>query len=261
MLAPTQRSRISFATLDSILLNPMMTANTELGMSTRATRGDGDGNSSLATSVTSATLTSTVLTATTRGADSARVSNRDRDVDVDDDTVISGGLTGGGSVSYTGGGPPAPRHVLNPNNNRVVDMVSSVPEDRPQSPLTVMSEATASLAMLPSVASASVATSMAVAPSRAFASRRAAAAAVGESRPLANRVVSFTANDVFHVSTTTSQPSMYAYSEAGDSITMPDELDGDNLSDVADTFASSSRLWREEYEARLDAIQKRWGAE
>jgi len=201
------------------------------------------------------------LTATTRGADSARVSNRDRDVDVDDDTVISGGLTGGGSVSYTGGGPPAPRHVLNPNNNRVVDMVSSVPEDRPQSPLTVMSEATASVAMLPSVASASVATSMAVAPSRAFASRRAAAAAVGESRPLANRVVSFTANDVFHVSTTTSQPSMYAYSEAGDSITMPDELDGDNLSDVADTFASSSRLWREEYEARLDAIQKRWGAE
>jgi hypothetical protein len=98
---------------------------------------------------------------------------------------------------------------------------------------------------------------MAVAPSRAFASRRAAAVAVGESRPLANRVVSFTANDVFHVSTNTSQP--YAYSEAGDSITMPDELD--NLSDVADTFASSSRLWREEYEARLDAIQKRWGAD
>ena len=40
---------------------------------------------------------------------------------------------------------------------------------------------------------------------------------------------------------------------------MPDELD--NLSEVADTFATSARVWREEYEARLDALQKRWSNE
>jgi hypothetical protein len=45
-----------------------------------------------------------------------------------------------------------------------------------------------------------------------------------------------------------------------DSITMPDaELD--NLSEVAVTLASSARGWRDEYEARLDAIQKRMTSE
>jgi hypothetical protein len=41
-----------------------------------------------------------------------------------------------------------------------------------------------------------------------------------------------------------------------DTITMPDD-ELDNLSEVTDTFASSARRWRDEYEARLDAIQKR----
>lgn len=68
-------------------------------------------------------------------------------------------------------------------------------------------------------------------------------------RPLANRVVSFVSPDeIFQAS-----------SEAGDSVTIPDELD--NLSDMVDTFASGATRWREEYEARLDAIQKRWSSE
>ena len=43
---------------------------------------------------------------------------------------------------------------------------------------------------------------------------------------------------------------------AGDSVTVPDELD--NLSDVAEAFARSANQWREEYESRLDAIQKKY---
>jgi hypothetical protein len=40
-----------------------------------------------------------------------------------------------------------------------------------------------------------------------------------------------------------------------DSLTVPDELD--NLSDIDTAFASTSARWREEYEARLEALQKR----
>jgi hypothetical protein len=40
---------------------------------------------------------------------------------------------------------------------------------------------------------------------------------------------------------------------------MPDELD--NLSDGADEFANRARIWRDEYEARLDAIQKSWNVD
>ena len=43
--------------------------------------------------------------------------------------------------------------------------------------------------------------------------------------------------------------------EEDGSLTLPDELD--TFSDIADAFSASSRQWREEYEARLDAIQKR----
>jgi hypothetical protein len=53
-------------------------------------------------------------------------------------------------------------------------------------------------------------------------------------------------------------PQAQIANEAGDSITMPDELD--NLSEVAESFSTNSRLWREEYEARLDALQKRLNA-
>jgi hypothetical protein len=134
---------------------------------------------------------------------------------------------------------------------------------RSQSPLTVQSVATASVGPQ-SVASASVGTSIlstvAVAPARSFRARREAAARswglggdASSSRSLANRVVTFTNDESFFT------PPPEITEAGGDSITMPDELD--NLSDIADVFADRARVWREEYEARLDAIQKRWNAE
>ena len=42
-------------------------------------------------------------------------------------------------------------------------------------------------------------------------------------------------------------------SEAGDSVTMPDELD--NLSDVVDLFVTSAQCWREDDESLLEAIK------
>lgn len=139
------------------------------------------------------------------------------------------------------------------------------PRSRSQSPLTVQSNVTPSIGPL-SIASASVEprsiiSTAAIAPARSFRARRDAAARMlegsmgsvgsGTGRPLANRVVSFTSSEVFSV-----PPEI---NEAGDSITVPEELD--NLSDVADAFADRARLWRDEYEARLDAIQKRWSGE
>uniref|UniRef100_A0A7S1Y5W4 Uncharacterized protein n=1 Tax=Grammatophora oceanica TaxID=210454 RepID=A0A7S1Y5W4_9STRA len=131
---------------------------------------------------------------------------------------------------------------------------SRPPRSRSQSPLTVQSasvggdfEAIALGSMTgPGSGAGSIAsertilTTGAVAPNRVNRSSRA----------LANRVVSF---DVMM------QPHQPSGEAGGDSITMPDELD--NLSEVADTFAASARLWRDEYEARLDALQKRWNAE
>jgi len=75
---------------------------------------------------------------------------------------------------------------------------------------------------------------------------------------MANRVVSFTTNDLSHQSMMGVHPQIPQENDGGgDSITMPDELD--NFSDVADAFSNSARAWREEYEARLDAIHKRLG--
>lgn len=249
--APTQgsRHRPTFQggeTLDSILLNPMVCES--LSTSVRATRGETDGNSSLATSVTGSTITSTVVTATTRG-DSVNVrSNRFIN---DPDTIVA-----------LEGADVTPTRVHSMTRGDVTfgaspDNEPRLPRSRSQSPLTVQSSTMASEAL--SMASNSIGNSIlstaAVAPSRSFGTRRAAAAAAGASaqmdnRPIANRVVSFT-TDILNQ---TNQ-----FSEAGDSITMPDELD--NLSDIADAFAASARSWREEYEARLDALQKRWAAE
>jgi hypothetical protein len=72
---------------------------------------------------------------------------------------------------------------------------------------------------------------------------------------MANRVVSFTTN-VLDMGAQ-SAPPMQENDGGGDSITMPDELD--NFSDIADAFSNSARVWREEYEARLDDIHKRLG--
>lgn len=253
----------SVTNLESILLNPIQNASqTELGMSTRAVRGDYDGNSSLATSMTNTTVTSTIVTATTKGNDSTRQLpqdtgsiNEEVELAIANSTDLATSTT---SLSqredYMLGFLPQPtgeeRQRQPPRN---------------ESPLTVQSAATETRSVGQSVASASVAPSVgtsimstaAVAAARSFRARREAAARSGsgnlvqDGRHWANRVVSFTSDQVFAV-----PPEI---SEGGDSITMPDELD--NLSDVADEFANRARLWRDEYEARLDAIQKRWGGE
>jgi len=233
---PTQGSRSHFTNLESILLNPIQTStHSEHGMSTRAVRGDYDGNSSLATSVTNTTVASTIVTATTSGveiANSTSVSHRGEDID-----------------SMLGLSPP------------VAAEEDRQPRSRSQSPLTVHSAATASVGPQSAASAATVGTSIistaAVAPARSFRARRDAAARMGNStnadggRQITNRVVSFTSNEVLSL-----PPEI---SEAGDSITMPDELD--NLSDVADALADRGRMWRDEYEARLDAIQKRFNGE
>lgn len=129
----------------------------------------------------------------------------------------------------------------------------SPPVAESHSPITVQSAANASVEPL-SLASASVGTSIlstaAVAPARSLRSRRdiGPPGSFNEHRPLANPVVSFTSSDVFSV-----PPEILG---AGDSITMPDELD--NISDIADVFNDRARRWREDYEKRLEAIQKRW---
>jgi len=260
---PTQGSRSHFTNLESILLNPIQhSIPSEHGLSTRAVRGDYyDGNSSLATSMTNTTVASTIVTATTRGNDSinprsiiAQLTNDTNSVIQDEEGVeivansTSISQRGEDIDSMFGLSPPAVTEEHRP------------PRSRSQSPLTVQSAATAE-GYPQSVASASVGTSIistaAVAPARSFRARRDAAARIMNpqnldgGRSITNRVVSFTSNEVFSV-----PPEI---SEAGDSITMPDELD--NLSDVADVLADRGRIWRDEYEARLDAIQKRFGGE
>merc|ERR1712161_35902 len=86
---------------------------------------------------------------------------------------------------------------------------------------------------------------------------------VGGSRSMANRVVSFTHTAGFQENIPDQRSNMAARNQpsqendgGGDSITMPDELD--NFC-AAESFSNSARAWREEYEARLDAIHKRLG--
>ena len=238
-IAPTQGSRNHFTNIESILLNPIQTsASSEHGISTRAVRGEYDGSSSLATSVTNTTVASTIVTATTSGvelANSTSVSHRNEDID-----------------SMLGLSPPTVAE-------------DRAPRSRSQSPLTVQSAATGATSVGPQSAASfgtvgtSIISTAAVAPARSFRARRDAAARMANAaalsgdggRQITNRVVSFTSNEVLAL-----PPEI---SEAGDSITMPDELD--NLSDVADVLADRGRLWRDEYEARLDAIQKRLNGE
>lgn len=149
---------------------------------------------------------------------------------------------------------------------------------RSHSPLTVQSEANmtaqslASASLGPSLGP-SILSTAAVASSRSFGTRRANAAAaiaanvdVAGSRSMADRVVSFTTND-FAAGAQLAPPQ--ENDGGGDSITMPDLGEGegqeredelDNFSDIADAFSNSARVWREEYESRLDAIHKRLGS-
>lgn len=157
---------------------------------------------------------------------------------------------------------------------------------RSQSPLTVQSAADGTQSVASASLGPSILSTAAVASSRMFGTHRAkAAAAIANaevsqgSRSMANRVVSFTTNnlgaptqaDHLHVDDDVQHhrgdhDAMMGHHQGengmidrcgGDSITMPDELD--NFSDVADAFSNSARAWREEYEARLDAIHKRLG--
>lgn len=113
--------------------------------------------------------------------------------------------------------------------------------------------------VLASVSVVSFSSTMAVAPPRAFTSRRAAAAAVEPSRntggTMTNRVVSFVHDPAEALAPYSTR------SEAGDSVTMPDELDNMSSTDVVDFFAASARRWREDYESRLEAIQKQLSGE
>jgi len=117
--------------------------------------------------------------------------------------------------------------------------------------------------VMASVSVVSFSSTMAVAPPRAFTSRRAAAAAVEPSRnersvsggAMTNRVVSFVHDPTEGITSYSTR------SEAGDSVTMPDELDNMSSVEVVDLFASSSRRWREDYESRLEAIQKQLSGE
>jgi len=256
--------------LESILLNPIQSSLPgDLGLSIRAVRGDYDGNSSLATSVTNTTVTSTIVTATTRGNESTRQSVRlvpdtgSINEDVELEITASTGSVGADLANSTASMSQRGEDYMLGLSPTRAPSEEQQPPPRNESPLTVQSatmsvgQSIASASIAPSVGT-SVISSAAVAPARSFRARREAATRMGNAtfvdggRPWENnRVVSFTTDQVFSV-----PPEI---SEAGDSITMPDELD--NLSDVADEFANRARLWRDEYEARLDAIQKRWGGE
>lgn len=246
---PTQGHRSFFAdiqpvtNLESILLNPIQELSaSDPGLSTRAVRGDYDGASSLATSATNTTAPSTIVTTTTRGNNSVGM-RIETPANMDEQ---------GQEVELS----TSPTHVelqnmlgLSGSMENICEDQDRHPRSRSQSPLTVQSEGVASIAQQ-SLASASVGTSVwstaAVAPTRPIRHRRDLQRGEGRQQ-WANRVVQFTSDQVFSV-----PPEI---SEGGDSITMPDELDN---FDVAEDFSNRARAWRMEYEARLDAIQKRF---
>jgi hypothetical protein len=259
--APHSGNRIS--NLESILLNPLTsTESNEQGISTRAVRGESDGMSSLPTSVTSTTMASTVVTATTRGESVGvgitRMSSRTSEDDMEhaQETNVAVGEAAVGSQHR-----PVDRSMQRFHSDDMIDIDGTQQDharSRSQSPLTVQSAATETIGTQ-SVASVSVVPSIlstaAVASSRSFGTRRANAAMAAlernaEGRPLANRVVSFTTNDIEEQSAPPPETD-----GGGDSITMPDELD--TFSDIADAFSNSARAWREEYEARLSNLEKR----
>lgn len=211
------------------------------------------------TSVTSATMASTVVTSTTRGNESVgitRIASRASEEDVIREGVVeetTGVLRSRGSM----------RSNSDEFNISAESEQAGQPRSRSQSPLTVQSTATGDMtASLGPSLGPSILSTTAVASSRAFGTRRAnAAAAIANSETsrasssMANRVVSFTTNDL--TAGVQSTPGPQENDGGGDSITMPDELD--NFSDIADAFSNSARNWREEYESRLDAIHKRLG--
>lgn len=201
-------------------------------------------------------MASTVVTSTTRGNESVgitRIASRASEEDVIREGVVeetTGVLRSRGSMRSN-------------SDEFNISAEERQPRSRSQSPLTVQSTATGDMtASLGPSLGPSILSTTAVASSRAFGTRRAnAAAAIANSETsrasssMANRVVSFTTNDL--TAGVQSTPGPQENDGGGDSITMPDELD--NFSDIADAFSNSARNWREEYESRLDAIHKRLG--
>ncbi|KAL7538092.1 hypothetical protein ACHAXR_008981 [Thalassiosira sp. AJA248-18] len=261
---PTHGSRNRISNLESILLNPIQSSGSnDHGISTRAVRGDTDGMSSLPTTVTDATIASTVVTSTTRGGESVgitRIPSRASEEDALQEGA-EGEDTNAGNLRATA------RSNSMSSDERVSHQPGEqhrAPRSRSQSPLSAASasvnQSVASASLGPSIGP-SVLSTAAVASYRSFGTRRLNAAAAiaanadaGSSRSMANRVVSFTTNDL---TAGAPSPPPQENDGGGDSITMPDELD--NFSDIADAFSNSARVWREEYEARLDAIHKRLG--
>lgn len=224
--APNQVAR-HHQPIDSILHNPIpiiqSNPSTISEASTRAIRAlPTDDASSLATSFTNSTLPSTVVTASNPNAATTSVRRRPSEID---------------------------------------ESACSTARSRSQSPLTVPSMATASI--VPSVAS-SIVTTGAVASARDFRSRRQVGPSLPanlsdqsiQSRPLTNRVVSFVSDEPSSLFPPTVSNEVLDSTSMTDTLTLPDEID--NLSDIVDAFAASSNRWREEYEARLDSIQKRF---
>lgn len=188
-------------------------------------------------------MASTVVTSTTRGNESVgitRISSRASEEAIIREDIVEVGII-------------RSHRSLRSNSD---DMLDRQPRSRSQSPLTVQSAATGTSGP-PSVGPSILSTS-AVASSRSFGTRRAnAAAAIANlegNRFMADRVVSFTTNDL--VAGTQLAPEQQENDGGGDSITMPDDFD--NFSDIADSFSANARNWREEYESRLDAVQKRF---
>ena len=201
-------------------------------------------------------MASTVVTSTTRGNESVgitRIASRASEEDVIREGVVeetTGVLRSRGSMRS------------NSDEFNISAESERQPRSRSHSPLTVQSAATGDMtaSLGPSLGPSILSTS-AVASSLAFGTRRANAAAANansetsRSGSMADRVVSFTSNDL--TAGVQSTPGPQENDGGGDSITMPDELD--NFSDIADAFSNSARNWREEYESRLDAIHKRLG--
>ena len=246
-------------------------------LSTRAIRGppDSDGGSSLATSVTSATAT---LTATTRGSTVGLV-NLEGAEDRSHGTRSSSRTNeDDGHMTEPTGRTSTPRNVEMvfsgiSTSPRRTDRTSGggsarTPRSRSQSPLTVQ-ESVAVESVASSVAPSIVSTA-AVAPSRVFSSRRAMAAAqqaggamTTQSRP---RVVSFVhpmedgaaADDEHEDNDHDNLSALGADSVV--SIPHSGVVVGSVALDIH-SFANSARRWREEYEARLDSIQKQMSSE
>jgi len=286
--------------LQSILLNPMIgETNLQNALSVRATRGlldDTDGNSSLATSVTNSTFTSTVVTSTTRGDNASTINVRrilpDQEEEVSLMMMNSTPSRRGRSSIFNEeeeGSDPSPRSrsqsplTVNTNASETISMASAS---------TVGTSIRSSVAVAPrfvrrgsshghhnqhyhqhnnnnqhanmnSHRSASLANHNHQINTNSLAGSIISSSVVSESRPLADRVVSFTPDvTITNLPPVPSTQNSFHSVEPTDSITtMPDDLDNLSAEGIADTFANNARVWREEYEARLDALHKRWSNE